>query len=55
MIDATRFGNKMRYLNHSKIEPNIKAMVMLVDGVHRVGFWALYDIDAGEELLFDYQ
>ncbi|KAK6527146.1 hypothetical protein TWF281_010339 [Arthrobotrys megalospora] len=53
-IDGTQYGNKTRYLNHSKLEPNCEPKVLLVNGVHRIAFRALEDIEPGQELLFNY-
>ena len=42
-----------RFANHSK-NCNSVAQVMKVNGEHRVGIYALRDIDFQEEILFDY-
>ncbi|KAG9249066.1 hypothetical protein BJ878DRAFT_150519 [Calycina marina] len=57
VIDAARFGNKTRFINHAESEKyglNCGARILLVNGEHRIKFVALCDIAAGEELLFDY-
>ncbi|KAK6512455.1 hypothetical protein TWF481_001341 [Arthrobotrys musiformis] len=53
-IDGTQYGNKTRFLNHSKLEPNCEPKVLLVNGIHRIAFRALEDIEPGQELLFNY-
>lgn len=53
-IDATRaYGTIGRLVNHSP-RPNVKGKVAVVDGEVRLGFLALHDIDANEEILVDY-
>lgn len=52
-VDATVKGNKTRYANHSDA-PNIEPRLIRVNGVSRIGFFAIKDIGAQEELFFDY-
>lgn len=54
MIDAQRFGNVARFINHSEKKPNCLVRVVQVGGVHTVCIFAALDIDAGRELFFDY-
>jgi len=52
-IDAYFFGNNIRFANHSR-DCNSFAQVMKVQGEHRVGIYAMRDIEPEEEILFDY-
>ena len=49
VIDATPWGNEAKYINHS-CEPNCEAIV----AKRRIFIHAIRDIEAGEELLYDY-
>ena len=53
-IDATRMGNKLRFINHARERTNCVAKIRMVNCVYRIGFWATKHIKAGEELFFDY-
>ncbi|KAF2454344.1 hypothetical protein BDY21DRAFT_109824, partial [Lineolata rhizophorae] len=55
-IDATHFGNKFRFVNHSS-RPDIQnsfARLKLCSGLVRIGLFASCEIRPGEELFFDY-
>jgi SET domain-containing protein len=54
VIDSYRYGNLERFINHSKKNANCKPLVRLVNGEHRIGFFATKDLVAGVELFFDY-
>lgn len=57
VIDATRVGNKTRFINHAKTEQegkNVAPKVMMVNGEYRIKFTALKDIPKATELMFDY-
>ncbi|CAD6446077.1 09ea3aa8-8c58-486d-a680-a9fe3095b2d6-CDS [Sclerotinia trifoliorum] len=57
VIDATRMGNKTRFINHAESEAegmNCAPKVLFVQGEHRIAFRATRNILIGEELLFDY-
>ena len=53
VIDASKKGNHLRFLNHS-CEPNCTTQVWLVNGDFRVGVFTIRDIGANEELTFNY-
>ena len=53
-IDATQKGQISRFINHS-CDPNCETQKWTVNGIIRVGFFAIRDIVAGEEITFDYQ
>ena len=56
-IDARRYGNIARFINHS-CDPNLIPVKMFIDHQDlkfpRIAFFAVRDIDANEELAFDY-
>lgn len=53
-IDATRKGAISRFINHS-CDPNCETQKWTVNGLVRVGFFAIRDIEPDEEITFDYQ
>ena len=54
IVDPTSLGNIGRYLNHS-CDPNLVACPVRLDClVPRIAFFATRDLQAGEELTFDY-
>jgi hypothetical protein len=55
-LDATRAGNKTRYMNnaHSAYVINVNMKLMVCSGIVREAFYASRDIEPGEELFFDY-
>lgn len=52
-IDASRRGNKARFINHSDT-PNCETKMLFVNGEQRIGFFAKEHIEAQSELFFDY-
>lgn len=54
VIDATRMGGLARFINHC-CDPNCGVEKWEVQGEERCGIFALRDINAGEELSFDYK
>jgi SET domain-containing protein len=54
-IDQHRKGNKSKFVNHGDANvANCTPKVVLCRGDHRIGIFALRDLKAQEELLFDY-
>ena len=52
-IDPTSTGCQAKYMNHS-CEPNCNLEQWAVDGLPCMCFFAIEDINSGEELTFDY-
>ncbi|XP_014899870.1 histone-lysine N-methyltransferase ASH1L isoform X1 [Poecilia latipinna] len=53
VIDSFHMGNEARFINHS-CEPNCEMQKWSVNGVYRIGLFALKDIHSGTELTYDY-
>lgn len=60
-LDSSRAGNMSRFINHSgssgvssETQYNCRAFARLVNGEHRIGIFAIMNIDAGTEILIDY-
>ncbi|XP_075464260.1 histone-lysine N-methyltransferase ASH1L isoform X3 [Ascaphus truei] len=53
VIDSYRMGNEARFINHS-CDPNCEMQKWSVNGVYRIGLYALKDMPAGMELTYDY-
>ncbi|KAJ8273493.1 hypothetical protein GJAV_G00102200 [Gymnothorax javanicus] len=53
VIDSYRMGNEARFINHS-CQPNCEMQKWSVNGVYRIGLFALKDISSGTELSYDY-
>ncbi|XP_056410497.1 histone-lysine N-methyltransferase ASH1L [Hyla sarda] len=53
VIDSYRMGNEARFINHS-CDPNCEMQKWSVNGVYRIGLYALKDMMAGTELTYDY-
>lgn len=54
VIDATKKGGIARFINHC-CSPSCTAKIIKVDGKKRIVIYALRDIDANEELTYDYK
>ena len=57
-VDAAIYGNLSRYINHAsendKRGCNITPRILYINGEYRIKFTAMRDIQAGEELFFNY-
>lgn len=53
VIDGHRMGGDGRFVNHS-CQPNCEMQKWSVNGQFRMALFALRDIEAGEELTYDY-
>uniref|UniRef100_A0A8C4RN22 Ash1 (absent, small, or homeotic)-like (Drosophila) n=1 Tax=Erpetoichthys calabaricus TaxID=27687 RepID=A0A8C4RN22_ERPCA len=53
VIDSYRMGNEARFINHS-CNPNCEMQKWSVNGVYRIGLFALKDMQSGTELTYDY-
>ncbi|KAI9682024.1 MAG: hypothetical protein M1817_000078 [Caeruleum heppii] len=54
VVDASRAGNKFRFINNSELAFNCRPKVLLVNGVHHIAMFADKDLVPGEELFFNY-
>ena len=54
IVDATVKGNESRFINHS-CDPNCDARVVNINNEYRIIFFANRNINAGEEITYDYK
>jgi len=54
VLDATRVGGSLRYINLKRDGANLTPKLLSVCGYIRVGFFAAQDLVPGEALFFDY-
>lgn len=54
IVDATVKGNESRFINHS-CDPNCDARTVNINNEYRIIFFANRDINAGEEITYDYK
>lgn len=55
VLDATREdGTLGRLLNHSRKQPNVRPKPVLIDGEPAIIFVAMFDLEVGTELRYDY-
>lgn len=54
ILDSRVYGNKARFMNHSKKNQNVRPEVIKIREEDTLVFRALRPIKVGEELLFDY-
>ncbi|KZT18932.1 SET domain-containing protein [Neolentinus lepideus HHB14362 ss-1] len=53
-LDSSNVGNETRFINHSSTNANCKALVILVNGEHRIGVYATKSLGSGVELRLNY-
>ncbi|ROT42296.1 hypothetical protein SODALDRAFT_268108 [Sodiomyces alkalinus F11] len=53
-VDAAIYGNHSRYINHAQDAYNLEPKIVYVGGEYRIRFTAIRNIQAGEELFFNY-
>jgi len=53
-LDSSNVGNETRFINHSSTNANCKALVILVNGEHRIGVYATKSLGHGVELRLNY-
>ena len=54
MIDAKYFGNKLRFINHSKIKNNCIVRIVYSKGDLHIGVYSLEHLGPNIELFIDY-
>ncbi|EKX50607.1 hypothetical protein GUITHDRAFT_66907 [Guillardia theta CCMP2712] len=54
IVDAMFAGNASRFINHC-CDPNCYCQVVTVDGVKHIVLFAMRDIEADEEITYDYK
>ncbi|KAF6753658.1 hypothetical protein DFP72DRAFT_1010437 [Ephemerocybe angulata] len=53
-IDSGFVGNEARFINHDPKHFNTQASILMVNGEHRIGFFATKHIPEGSEILINY-
>jgi SET domain-containing protein len=53
-LDALIYGNKSRFINHGRLNANVCSMYIKIREETIIVFYALRDIEKGEELYFNY-
>jgi histone-lysine N-methyltransferase SETD1 len=54
IVDATRYGNLARFINHS-CYPNCYAKIVTVESQKKIVIYSRRDIDVNEEITYDYK
>ena len=54
LIDARRYGNATRRINHCALAPNVRAQLINGRGVRKVCIYTKCNVEQHAELLFDY-
>ncbi|CAL8141507.1 unnamed protein product [Orchesella dallaii] len=54
VLDATKYSNRTKWINHCKKRPNLQVEIWRVQGHPRAYFRAIYRLPKGTELTYDY-
>lgn len=54
VIDSTRAGSRVKFVNHSAARANLYPRSVRISGELRIGLFASRQIEPGQELFFDY-
>jgi len=54
IVNATRFGSRTKFINHSSDSPNLQMKLLSICGTIRAALFAARDLRSGEEVFVDY-